>query len=404
MDIIICKLLWGYSTWLIRSGKMLLARPVPVCQLLRGYSYFCALIRQSKDQLKTTKITTIIMMRPLIQATALFLFSFTLFGCTAMGTQTVPYDQLSKKYTNSSSRYMDVNGLTIHYRDEGEGPPLVLLHGVASSLHTWDDWVKQLKGRYRIIRLDLPGFGLTGPDSNPDSLSSDYMVSMIDGFVQQLGLDRFFMAGSSLGGFYAWNYAHAHPQKLYKLALVGATGYAQDMPSWLGLASFPGIHWITPHMMPRFMVNQTVKSAYADSDFPSDEVKERYFDFTQRRGNRESYIRHFRLLREMSDNDSLGEKVKEVMVPTLLMWGEEDNWIPLDVMRLFHRDLPYSEYLTYEGIGHLPMEELAVQSARDVNNFFMSEIRKVKDHPQETDIKFYDNQYYNFHMGQNEEL
>jgi len=74
------------------------------------------------------------------------------------------------------------------------------------------------------------------------------------------------------------------------------------------------------------------------------------------------------------------------------------------VMRLFHRDLPYSEYLTYEGIGHLPMEELAVQSARDVNNFFMSEIRKVKKHPQETDIKFYDNQNYNFHMGQNEEL
>ena len=347
------------------------------------------------------------MMRATIRTTTLLLLSLTLFGCTALGTQTVPYDQLSKKYTNSSSRYMDVNGLTIHYRDEGQGPPLLLLHGVASSLHTWDDWTAQLKGSYRVIRMDLPGFGLTGPDANPDSVTADYadyMVNIIDRFTQQLGLDRFFMAGSSLGGYYAWNYAHTHPQKLYKLALVGATGYAQDMPSWLGFASFPGIHWITPHMMPKFMVNQTVKSAYADSDFPTDEVKQRYFDLTQRRGNRQSYIKHFRQLREMSSDDSLGEKVKEIQVPTLLMWGEDDSWIPLDVMRLFHRDLPYSEYLTYEGIGHLPMEELAVQSARDVNNFFMSEIRKVKKHPQETDIKFYDNQNYNFHMGQNEEL
>ncbi len=138
---------------------MLLASPVPLCQLWRGYSYLSVLIRQSGDLLKITKITTIIMMRATIQTTTLLLLSLTLFGCTALGTQTVPYDQLSKKYTDSNSRYMDVNGLTIHYRDEGEGPPLLLLHGVASSLHTWDDWTDQLKGSYRVIRMDLPGFG-----------------------------------------------------------------------------------------------------------------------------------------------------------------------------------------------------------------------------------------------------
>ncbi len=333
----------------------------------------------------------------------LILLAFSLYGCTAMGTATVPYNELSKKYTNGSSRYMDVNGLTVHYRDEGNGPPLILLHGVASSLQTWDAWAKELGDNYRIIRLDLPGFGLTGADSAANNETAEYMVDMLDTFVNKLGLDRFFLAGSSLGGYYAWNYASVHPEKLYKLALLGATGYPQDMPFWIGLASFPGIHWITPHMMPRFMVNLTTKSAYADKDLVTDEVKQRYFDFTQRRGNRESYVKHFRMLRNMIDEDSLGEKVKDIMVPTLLMWGEKDTWIPLDVMRMFHRDLPYSEYVVYEGIGHLPMEEVPVQSSRDADHFFMSELRKAKAHPQETDIKFYESQKYNFHMGQLEE-
>lgn len=313
-----------------------------------------------------------------------------LYGCTAMGTQTLPYDTLAKKYTNQSSRYIDVNGLTIHYRDEGSGPPLVLLHGVGSSLHTWDAWVKQLKGKYRIIRMDLPGFGLTGPDTAPNQETAEYMVGMLDSFVQKLGINRFFLAGNSLGGYYAWNYAAVHPEKLYKVALVSASGYPQDMPFWLGFASFPGIHWITPHVMPRFMLNWTAESAYAHEDVLTDKVKERYFDMSQRRGNRASYIAHLRQLRAMSDDETLGEKVKEVMVPTLLMWGDQDEWIPLDVMRAFHRDLAYSEYIIYEGVGHLPMEEIPVQSARDVNNFFMSELQKVKHHPQETEIKFYD--------------
>ncbi len=338
-----------------------------------------------------------------IRTTGLILLCFTFLGCTAMGTQTLPYETLSKKYANSNSRYMDVNGLTVHYRDEGVGPPLLLLHGVASSLHTWDAWVEQLKGRYRVIRLDMPGFGLTGPDSAPNAQSAQYMVDIIDTFTQKLGINRFFLAGNSLGGYYAWNFAAQHPEKLYKLALVNATGYPQDMPFWLGLASFPGIHWITPYMMPKFMVNRTAASAYANEEVLTDKVLERYFDLTQRRGNRESYVLQFRKLRAMSDDDSLGDKVKEVMVPTLLMWGDLDEWVPLNVMQMFERDLPFSESLVYEGIGHLPMEELPVQSARDLNNFFMSEIRKSKTHPQEDNIKFYDSQDYQFHMGSNEE-
>lgn len=340
---------------------------------------------------------------PLFSFVSALLALMILSGCTSMGTSTIPYQQLSKKYTDDTSKYIDVNGLTIHYQIEGNGPPLVLLHGVSSSLHTWDDWSKELKDRYQVIRLDLPGFGLTGPDVAPNSETAAYMVDMINQFTSKLGLERFFLVGNSLGGYYAWNYALKYPEKLYKMVLMSSAGYAQDLPFWMGVASFPGIHWISPHMMPRYIVNKTIESAYADEDMITDKVRQRYFDLTQRAGNRESYVRHFLQLREIADDETHGYQIKDVVVPTLLMWGENDEWIPLDVMRLFHRDLPYSEYLVYEGIGHLPMEEVPVQSARDAHNFFMSELRKSKVHPQESNIKFYDSQKYKFHMGANEE-
>lgn len=327
-----------------------------------------------------------------------------LYGCTSMGTQTLSYEVLSKKYTNETSQYLDVNGLTIHYQVEGSGPLLILLHGVASSLHTWDGWVESLKSHYRIYRLDLPGFGLTGPDSAPNRTSVEYMTNMLDGFVSKLGLERFFLVGSSLGGFYAWNYAAEYPEKLYKMVLMNAAGYPQDMPFWLGVASFPGVHWLSPYMMPRFMLDWSIESAYADPDQIEESTKQRYFDLSQRRGNRASYVEHFRQLRKMSDEAGYSNNVKDVLVPTLLMWGDKDEWIPLDVMTEFHRDLAYSEYIIYEGVGHLPMEEIPVQSARDADHFFMSELQQVMNHPQENAIKFYDGPQGKSMISQQDEL
>ena len=327
-----------------------------------------------------------------------------LAGCSSMGYKTEPYQQLSKKYTNSESQYMDVDGMTIHYRDEGAGPPLLLLHGVASSLHTWDDWVEELTKHYRVIRLDLPGFGLTGADPATHDYNVEYLVEKVDRFMSQLGVHKFFVAGNSLGGYVAWNYARQYPQKLYKMVLMDAAGYPQDMPFWIGFAAWPVVNWITPHMMPKFVVNWTVESAYEDEDKLTDETRERYYDLTHREGNRRSYVENFKMLSEKVGDPTVGEGVKDVIIPTLLMWGEKDSWVPLDVMRQFHRDLAYSEYIVYEGVGHLPMEELPVQSARDANNFFMAELRKVETHPQEDTIKFYEKKQDEFEMGQNDDL
>ena len=330
------------------------------------------------------------------------LLSLFISGCASMGMSTKPYQELANQYANSTSKYLDVDGLTIHYQEEGSGPPLLLIHGVASSLHTWDGWVAQLKDRYRVIRLDLPGFGLTGPDPAmvDQEITEQYMVEKIQGFMQGLGVQKFFIAGNSLGGYIAWNYAKQYPQNLYKMILLDSAGYPQDMPFWIGFASWPIISWVSPYVMPQYMVNWTIESAYADEDKLTDDVRQRYFDLTLREGNRKSYIEHFKMLRYKAGDEQLGAGVKDVIVPTLLMWGDQDEWIPLEIMERFHADLPYSEYIVYEGVGHVPMEELPIQTARDADNFFMSELKSAQAHPQEDGIKFYDGSTLQYGLDQ----
>lgn len=295
-----------------------------------------------------------------------------LTGCASMGIGSRSMDELTQHYTNQQSRFVNIDGLNIHYRDEGQGPVLVLLHGVASSLHTWDGWVEQLRPHYRIIRLDLPGHGLTGPDVTRKRYDIGYMVDTLDTFLSRLNIEKAHLAGNSLGGYISWKYAVQHPQRVDKLILVDAAGYPQDMPFIMNLASLPVIGEMSQLMMPRFMVGNNIKAAYGDSDKVSSQLVRRYHDLTLRKGNRKALVQVFRTMKEQSRNPQLGDEVKQVKAPTLLMWGEEDDWVPLDVLAQFRRDLPVASVVTYEGVGHLPMEELPVQSARDAHIFLQT--------------------------------
>lgn len=292
-----------------------------------------------------------------------------LTGCASMGIGSRSMTELTADYTNEQSRFVAIDDLNIHYRDEGQGPVLVLLHGVASSLHTWDGWVEQLKPHYRIIRLDLPGHGLTGPDKTRKRYDIDYMVEKLDKFLTRLNVNKASIAGNSLGGYISWNYALQRPDRVEKLVLIDSAGYPQDMPFIMNLASWPVVGEMSQLMMPRFMVGMNVRAAYGDEDKVSDELVRRYHDLTLRKGNRKALVQVFRTMKEQSRNAQLGARVAEVRMPVLLMWGEDDDWVPLSVMEQFRRDLPNVSVVTYEGVGHMPMEELPVQSARDARAF-----------------------------------
>lgn len=290
-----------------------------------------------------------------------------LAGCSSFGILSQSPTKLSQKYADETSKYINIDNLNIHYRDQGEGPVLVLLHGVASSLHTWDAWTEELSNSYRVLRLDLPGHGLTGPDKQGYDI--DYMTDKLNKFLTRLKVDKASFAGNSLGGYISWEYAVRYPEKVDKLILLDSAGYPQKMPFIMSMAAWPGVGEMSQVFMPRFIVSQNVKRAYGDKKKVDRKLVKRYHDLQLRKGNRGALVKVFRLMKQQSKNPHLGDGVVKVKAPTLLMWGEQDTWVPLEVMEQFRKHLANVSVVTYEGVGHMPMEELPVQSARDARHF-----------------------------------
>lgn len=290
-------------------------------------------------------------------------------GCTTLGMRTIPMSELKAKYANENSKFITIDGTTVHYRDEGAGPALLLLHGVCASLHTWDGWVNELKQHYRIIRIDNPGFGLTGPLASKQYTPEHY-VDLMDKFVTAMGLTRFNIAANSLGGYISWNYTLKYPQKVDKLILIDSVGYSQEMPFLLNFASFPLIRPFSRFMMPRPFINRAVSEVYGDRSKVTQSVRDRYFELAMREGNKDAWVDIFLEMKKRSAEKSVSAGIKDISRPTLVMWGNKDIWIPYDkIFPNWKKDLPNASFIVYDGVGHIPMEEIPVETARDAHRF-----------------------------------
>ena len=183
-------------------------------------------------------------------------FVFLIAGLLATWAPDRSVEQLAIRWAPSPSTWLEVAGMRVHLRDEGprdDKEPIVLLHGTSASLHTWDGWAETLKTQRRVIRFDLPAYGLTGP--NPEG---DYSVEAYVRFVLQvmdtLKVQRFVLAGNSLGGQIAWETAVAHPQRVAKLVLVDAGGYpfeSQSVPLAFQLARLPVLRSVMEYVLPQ---------------------------------------------------------------------------------------------------------------------------------------------------------
>lgn len=273
-------------------------------------------------------------------------------------------ETLENKYTNEASKFVHIDGNRVHYRDEGSGPVLVLVHGTASSLHTWDAWTKQLKESFRIIRMDLPGFGLTGPDKlDRYEIADD--VRFLSDFLNTLEIKELHLAGSSLGGRIAWQYALEHPAQVKTLTLLNALGYEQkSWPPAIELAQWPVIDRIMEHFSPRFMYEIGLKEVYFESSLVTDQVVDRYYELSRYPGNLSAFTRR---VKARLDKDA--EQIIGIDQPTLILWGKEDIYFPVQSALAFNKDISTSELKIYENIGHLPMEEAPDKSANDVSLF-----------------------------------
>jgi pimeloyl-ACP methyl ester carboxylesterase len=272
-------------------------------------------------------------------------------------TPDLPLDFLKNKYAAAPSKFMAINELRIHYRDEGTGDAIVLVHGTGASLHTWNAWAQELSQTHRVIRLDLPAYGLTGKDPKKRYSSKDY-VDLIDAFLKELNVNQFHLAGNSLGGLVSWLYASYHPDKVQKLILIDPSGFpSKKSPMVISLAKTPGINMLIRYVTPKAFIKKNLKEVYYNPDLISTQILDRYYELTLAPGNRTAFIDRAKIERE-DYTDRLGL----ITNPTLILWGAEDAWIPLKNAYHFEEKIATSTVVVMKETGHLPMEEKPAKS------------------------------------------
>lgn len=285
---------------------------------------------------------------------------------------------VNSRYANEESQFIKLDGLQqgieLHYRDEGkqDAPVLFLLHGIMASLQTWDGWVKALQDDFRIIRVDIPGFGLTGPYSD-GIYNIERSVDMVDQLSDKLGIESFFLAGNSMGGYISWNFALVHPEKVKRLILLDAAGYPFKPPMMLEILQTPVLKQAVGFLIPRFIVTHTLNEVYGDASKVNDELIDRYHQLMLREGNRQAVVDVFASISDV-DNSA----IKQLKVPTLIQWGANDAWIPLVNAQKFSDDIEGAKTIVYPGVGHIPMEEIAEISANDAKDFLRALIEEPR--------------------------
>lgn len=291
-------------------------------------------------------------------------------------------ERLERRYTDEQSAFVSVEDARIHYREHGNSnnQTLLLVHGTYSSLQTWDNWVDELADEYHLIRLDLPGFGLTGPREHGEHTAAE-LVRLVGLFCEELGLESVVFAGNSLGGGLGLRFAVKRPELLSGLILLDAGG---------GTLICRVIDSLTTPLFAQFGLSRTVvrfliNDAYAPGTSPSAATVRRYHDLVTRSGNRPAIKELARTFRRdhpeecerrrpfptppslLTSTPSIRDEAcaSAIDTPTLLQWGREDRWLPPAFGRELDSMLSESRFIEYGGVGHVPMEEAPRETAAD---------------------------------------
>ena len=281
-----------------------------------------------------------------------------------------PLQSLVARWAPPPSKFVELAGMQVHLRDEGprdDPVPVVLIHGTSASLHTWEGWVHALRLQRRVISFDLPGFGLTGPNSSGRYIASDdarFTLQLLDA----LKVQRFVIGGNSLGGEVAWRTAVLAPARVERLILVDATGLTaepESIPLGWRVARVPVLGSISEWVLPRALVTQGLVQVYGHPERVNSELVDRYFEITLRDGNRAALRQRLQQWVPIVDTEGLAR----LTLPTLILWGGQDHLLPRSAALAFQSRINGSKLVVFEDLGHVPMEEDPARTVLPVKEF-----------------------------------
>lgn len=289
-------------------------------------------------------------------------------GCAY--TPDLSRETLEARYLDGPGDMRAIGGTMLHMRDTGpkDAKAVVMIHGVASSLHTWEDWAQALDDEFRVIRFDLPGSGLSPPDPTED-YTDTRTVALLAELMDESGLERAALVGNSLGGRIAWTFAAAHPERVERLVLLAPDGFASPPFEYGKATEIPGVFDLMEYVLPRFMLRSNLEVAYAEPAKLDEATLTRYHDLLRAPGGRGALLERFRQTILVDPEPRLAT----IDVPVLLLWGEEDGMIPVTNAADYERTLPDTTLVRLPGVGHVPMEEAPEVSLMPVRAFLAGE-------------------------------
>jgi len=283
----------------------------------------------------------------------------------------VPRAQLESKYGADTQLRLQP-GVQIHYKDTGpkDAPVVLMLHGFGSSLQTWDYWAAKLETQYRVIRPDLPGFGLSGPRADRD-YSEEADVVVLRQFLDALGIKQLAVIGHSMGGKMAWTLAAAEPERVTKLVLMAPDGYPDDKDIGSRSYAMPAAMGVIQYFLPKYFVRKSIEPAFANSQTLTDALIDRYDDMLKAPGVRGAILDR---AQQTIYTDPV-PRLKSIKAPTLLLWGEQDQMIPSGNAQRYASQLVNVKTVLIPLLGHVLQEEQPEKGLMEINAFLKEQQR-----------------------------
>lgn len=280
----------------------------------------------------------------------------------------IPYADVKAVYETGQSEWIDLQGSRIHYTDQGEGPTVVFIHGSGANLGAFATTATALATHgYRAISLDLPGSGLSlaGPQTGFHNTEN---VALVLAFLDALDITPRAIIGHSTGGQIAWTASLTQPDAFETLVLMAPTGVPTPSPLTWKIAQTPVLGTLLKNVTPAFIVRQNLEDAVFDTSTIDDQTVTRYHELLLREGARDA------LLARM--NNVTFDRIDELACiphPTLVLWGEEDAWLPAAQADTFANAIPDATQILLPNIGHNLPEEVESTTLATLLNDWLSQ-------------------------------
>ncbi len=300
---------------------------------------------------------------------AVVLVVLVVYGLYLRPDLTVSKAEDKAKYNLPNSHFINYKGAEVHYTESGSGFPILMIHGYGGSNRDFLVLDSLINDKYRVIRVDMPGFGLSDFPAQPTGHTNfikayaAYFNFMLD----TLHIDSCYLMGNSLCGLMACQLALDHPDLVKKLVLFNSAGYEMEEVMKTANASLLKnslAQQVVSKGVPKFFVKMGVKRVVYDASKLTPEKVQRVADFWNREGNMAHLV-------ALATTDTFPDEstIKNIACPTLIFWGKQDKIINLKYAERFHTDIKGSELIVYDSCGHVPMMERPEEVKLEVLKF-----------------------------------